>query len=97
MNINQQDRDKLLNFLGYGNLNAPFWFLGMEEGSGGEVNVESNITSRLKFPNGIMDLQEAHIYLGWEYWDKDKPIRFPSVWVYMARFVRALDNPQADD
>ena len=56
-----------------------------------------NITSRLKFPNSIMDLQEAHIYLGWEYWDKDKSIRFPSVWVYMARFVRALDNPQTDN
>ncbi len=113
MNINQQERDKLLNFIGYGNLNAPFWFLGMEEGSGGiqklhadpkqnaienEKLLERNIEKRLRFRENIMDLQEAHNnqHLNWEYW-KPEITRFPSVWVYMARFVRALGNEQASD
>lgn len=96
MEITQQDRAKLLNFLGYGNLKAPFWFLGMEEGTGGAANLEPNIFARLKFIDSVMDLKDAHVHLNWEYWNRDNRVRFPSVWVYMARFVQALDTNDVD-
>lgn len=49
----------LLNFVGYGKLNADVWFLGMEEAGGGE----SNIRSRLKFRQ-VEDCAESHEILG---------------------------------
>ena len=30
----EKERKKVLTFEGYGNKDAPFWFLGMEEGGG---------------------------------------------------------------
>ncbi len=97
--LTSDDREKLLGFLGYGRLEARFWFLGMEEGSGGSDNVEPNIKIRLKFSDTLMDLHEAHdkVYLNWEYWDTSVRVRFPSVWVYMARLVRALSDNNTED
>lgn len=100
MNLKLQEQEKLLNFLGYGNIQGNFWFMGMEEGSGGSDDLEVNIQARIKFSDEIMDLQEAHDenFLGWKYWDINQPIkRFPSVWVYMARIVRALGEEKAAD
>jgi hypothetical protein len=99
MNLTEQERQKLLNFVGYGNPNGRFWFMGMEEGSGGSDNLEPNITARLKFSDEIMDLQDAHDeqHLNWVYWDINKPVKFPSVWVYMARIVRALSQERPQD
>jgi hypothetical protein len=33
MNLHEGEKNRLLEFLGYGNRNAQLWFLGMEEGS----------------------------------------------------------------
>ena len=51
--------EHLLNFVGYGKLNADVWFLGMEEAGDGE----SNIRSRLKFRQ-VDDCAEVHKILG---------------------------------
>jgi hypothetical protein len=51
--------EHLLNFVGYGELNAKVWFLGMEEAGGGEDNVRA----RLKF-RSVEDCKEAHKILG---------------------------------
>lgn len=61
MNIpfTSEQTDKLLSFIGYGNLDAPVWFIGMEEGGGGE----ENLRRRLKFEQ-IEDLKRAHQILG---------------------------------
>jgi hypothetical protein len=32
-----KEKQQLLSFLGYGRLDAPFWFLGMEEAGGGKI------------------------------------------------------------
>lgn len=45
----------LLNFIGYGTLDADVWFLGMEEAGGGE----ENIRTRLKF-RPVEDNARAH-------------------------------------
>ncbi len=51
--------DHLLNFVGYGNLAAGIWFLGMEEAGGGEANLRA----RLGF-HAVEDLAGAHRRLG---------------------------------
>jgi hypothetical protein len=91
MNLTEQERQKLLNFVGYGNPNGHFWFMGMEEGSGGIDDIQPNIDIRLKyFDPSIMDLSKAHTHLGW-------PKKLPSVWIYMARIVRAIGEEKAID
>ena len=57
--ITDSELRHLLGFLGYGNLNGDVWFIGMEEGGGGE----DNIRVRLKF-EVIEDCFEAHKKLG---------------------------------
>jgi hypothetical protein len=75
----------------------------MEEGTGGNRNtLPQNIAVRLRFPTNVMDMAEAHSsdYLGQldsdagKAWDF-KTGKLPTVWIYMARFVRALQG--ADD
>jgi len=57
--ITDNELEHLLNFVGYGKLDADVWFLGMEEAGGGE----SNIRSRLKFRQ-VEDCADAHRILG---------------------------------
>ncbi len=49
----------LLDFVGYGSLDADVWFLGMEEAGGGEANIRA----RLDFQT-VEDNAEAHKRLG---------------------------------
>jgi hypothetical protein len=102
MDFTIQDRDRLINFLGYGNPAGRFWFVGMEEGTGGnDHSLAQNITVRLSFPTNVMDMAEAHNdqHLGQIPSDEGKLWDFrtgklPSVWIYMARFVRALQGAE---
>jgi hypothetical protein len=89
MTLVRADLDKLLNFLGYGTLAAPFWFLGMEEGTAGAQEVQHNIQIRLKAFTPMMDLATAHnaAHLNRP---MDAQTRFTSVWMFMAKIVRAL-------
>lgn len=57
--INSAELQHLLGFIGYGDKDADLWFLGMEEGGGGE----SNIRARLSF-KPFEDNYEAHKKLG---------------------------------
>lgn len=57
--ITDEQLNHLLDFVGYGTLNADVWFLGMEEAGGGE----QNIRTRLEF-QAIEDCAEAHKKLG---------------------------------
>ena len=57
--LTDTELDHLLNFVGYGSLNASVWFAGMEEAGGGE----DNIRSRLNFRQ-VEDCAEAHKTLG---------------------------------
>ena len=53
--LTDAELEHLLNFVGYGELDANVWFIGMEEAGGGE----DNIRSRLKFRK-IEDCANAH-------------------------------------
>jgi len=41
--LSDDELEHLLNFIGYGNLDADVWFLGMEEAGGGEVNIRTRL------------------------------------------------------
>jgi hypothetical protein len=52
--LTDPELDHLLNFVGYGRLDADIWFMGMEEAGGGAANLHI----RLKF-RPMMDNAEA--------------------------------------
>jgi hypothetical protein len=57
--LTDNELNHLLEFVGYGSLNARIWFIGMEEAGGGE----DNLRSRLAFRQ-VEDCAEAHKILG---------------------------------
>ena len=57
--LSDAELEHLLNFIGYGRLDADIWFLGIEEAGGGEANIRT----RLKF-RPVKDNAEAHKMLG---------------------------------
>lgn len=82
--------EHLLNFIGYGRLDAGVWFLGMEEAGGGEANLRS----RLQF-RPIMDCRDAHALLGItkHHWGR-KVIQ--KTWRGMCYVMLRLDGKSAD-
>ena len=64
----ESELQQLLNFVGYGRLDAPVWFVGMEERGGAKT-----IPARMEFRQ-IEDLQDAHVKIkGSKYdWNKQK-------------------------
>jgi hypothetical protein len=98
MALSPEQREKLFNFLGYGNPNASFWFLGMEEAAAGtEESLTRNIQVRLQYDDGVMDLKEAHApeRLNYAYWNNGH--KLPSTWLWMAKFVSGLKNSHTGD
>lgn len=87
--------NQIRSFLGYGNLDAPIWFVGLEEGLGAAAveDCEHNLRARAGF-HRTMDLHEAHLLLH----EHGKPIdlenedekkTFTAVWLWMAKIVLA--------
>jgi hypothetical protein len=97
MKLNPDDLAHLSAFIGYGRLDAPIWFVGMEEGLGGnESALEGNLSVRLGWSARVMDMAEAHDAhnLNGPYFETG---RVPTVWLFMARIARALGREQAAD
>jgi len=79
-----------LKFIGYGSINADYWFLGMEEGGGDE----NNIRIKVKF-KPIEDCAEAHQALGiTKYHIGNKVIQ--RTWWGMCKVMLMLQNKDAD-
>jgi hypothetical protein len=80
--------EHLLNFIGFGRLDADVWFLGMEEAGGGEANIRT----RLKF-RPVMDNAEAHKMLDVTHlhWGKRKIQR---TWRGMCYIMLCLDGTE---
>lgn len=86
--LTDNELEHLLNFVGYGNLNAKVWFIGMEEAGGGE----DNIRSRLKFSK-VEDCANAHKILGITKHHTGRKI-IQSTWRGMCYIMLRLeDNP----
>jgi len=84
--------ERIIGFLGYGNVSAKTWFIGLEEGLGKMTTDDTflNLCSRGDF-NEVMDLSDAHRRL----LENGRPIEIekkpPStqVWRWMARIMLA--------
>jgi hypothetical protein len=87
----------LYNWLGYGQVNSPIWFMGMEEG-GAEVwrnktkTLKQSLEIRSKF-SIQMDFQNV-----WEdlYRVELDSFKGPTVWRFMAAFLLELENSQVN-
>jgi len=86
-------------FMGYGRVDAPIWFLGMEESMGGSRDtaealsqaVDDNIRARLTF-DSVMDMGEAMFKLGWDF---EKETKSPTrVWTWMAYLAIEIEKPE---
>jgi hypothetical protein len=90
MALQNEELEHLLDFVGYGRLDAPVWFLGMEEAGGGE----QNIRARLKFRT-VEDCAEAHRTLGitHRHWGKRVIQR---TWRGMCYIMLRLENKPVD-
>ena len=88
--LTDTDLDHLLNFIGYGKLNADVWFLGMEEGGGGA----NNIRSRLRF-RPVEDCAEAHKILGITKFHTGKK-KIQSTWRGMCCIMLRLEGKPDD-
>lgn len=92
MDISREELDKLLNFKGYSNLDAPIWFLDMEEGTGGSNDpaaIEANIRTRAQHFQPVEDLVESHLHFGY---DIPAQRKFTQVWLWMAKLVRGING-----
>jgi len=78
----------LLKFIGYGSLSAPVWFLGMEEGGGGE----DNLRQRLAF-EAVEDCKKAHANLGITRFHGDRP-RIQRTWRSMCYIMLSLGGQE---
>jgi hypothetical protein len=92
--LTQEERDRLLSFIGYGRLDTPVWFLGMEEGTGGcsLEELAHNLHARAGF-RSVMDLREACLLMRFN----DEPMdvaclpKSPSsVWLWAANLIEAV-------
>jgi hypothetical protein len=88
--LTDTELEHLLNFVGYGNLEADVWFLGMEEGGGGE----ENIRARLKFRQ-VEDCAEAHSTLGITKFHTGQKI-IQSTWRGMCYIMLRLEGKPID-
>jgi hypothetical protein len=90
MALLNNELEHLLNFVGYGRLDAPVWFLGMEEAGGGE----DNLRARLKL-RAVEDCAEAHRILGItkHHWGRRV---IQHTWRGMCYIMLKLDNKATD-
>lgn len=84
--ISDDELGHLLKFIGYGSISAPVWFLGMEEGGGGEENLRKRLTFE-----AIEDCKQAHAKLGITHFHGDHP-RIQRTWRSMCYIMLSLSN-----
>jgi hypothetical protein len=96
--LSQEEIDRVVSFIGYGRVDAPVWFIGLEEGLGemSSADTLANLKVRGGFEN-VMDPRNAHHLRLSEggspiNWDKRPPKT--QVWLYMAKIMRAFNNKE---
>jgi hypothetical protein len=89
--------DRLLGFQGYGRLDAPLWFLGIEEGFGRRLSnpgwdVQRELEVRAQW-TPVMDARAAHLTLDDRYWERRN---YSMVWRNAAKLARGIVLGQSD-
>lgn len=59
--ITDQEWERLVSFKGYGRIDAPAWFIGMEEGGTGTI---ADLRERAQKHDEVEDLLQAHLKIG---------------------------------
>jgi hypothetical protein len=83
---------KLFDFVGYGRLDAPLWFLGMEESVNVLTDLEQSLAAREGFGT-TQDLAEGQRVLGLPL---DERRRLNLVWHFMAKLARCVVDLATD-
>jgi hypothetical protein len=90
--------DYATNFLGYGRLDAPAWFIGMEEGGG---NSFEEVARRIEAwadlgRNSVEDIYCYHLAIGIQEWFAGPRPKLQSTWGALARIQLGLQggNPK---
>ena len=91
------DLQPIFNFISYGRLEAPLWFLGLEEGLGKRYKADHwspawELETRAAWPP-VIDMRQAHETLLDPYWDSGK---YSQVWLVMAQLARGILQRAAD-
>jgi len=86
-------KNRIKNFWGYGSLNAPVWYVGMEEGLGPTTDTEE-LYIRFKAADGktTVDMRKdmAHLVGHMKWFKKDSPIQ--ATWKYPIALYLYLKN-----
>lgn len=95
--ISSHELDNILNFIGYGSLSAPLWFLGVEESLGKRYKAEHwSYEWELRLRSSwspVMDMRTAHEMLRDPYWES---VKLSYVWVLMAQLARGILHHASD-
>lgn len=89
--VTPEDLQTVLNFIGYGNLEAPLWFIGKEEGVGKPLrtlswSLDRELQTRATW-SPVMDMFDAHRTLRNIYW---VDLEFPWKLVLISRLARGI-------
>lgn len=95
LNLSEEAIARIAGFLGYGNVSARVWFVGIEEGLGKVEDLEAatNLAARGTFEE-TMDLRQAHLRLTRHGRQIDMEMEAPptQVWRWMARIMLATEK-----
>jgi hypothetical protein len=97
LDLTPEEIQRIVNFLGYGRITAPVWFIGMEEGLGRMSSEDAvrSLKARGSF-EPTMDLYQACLNLRQGGQPIDIETNPPStpVWKFMAKIMRAIHGEQ---
>jgi len=80
-------------FFGYGDLTAPIWFIGMEEGGGGEENIRTRLeTWDFRGRRQLEDLAEYHEAMVFEKLTSKKRVSIQPTWEKLIYFQMAAEG-----
>jgi hypothetical protein len=92
MRISEAKFARLCNFVGYGRLAAPVWFIGLEEGGGSE----EGLLARVHFDQ-VMDCAEAHCRLDIRHFHDGPSPRLQRTWAAMCSVMLELTGDVNED
>ncbi|MBY5988543.1 hypothetical protein [Roseovarius atlanticus] len=85
------------NFYGYGDLSAPIWFIGMEEGGGGKDTVEKRLEAwERRGRRAVEDLADYHEAMGVGHLTTGKNVKLQSTWAKLIYFQMSAEGAKPD-
>ncbi|WP_420555647.1 hypothetical protein [Roseovarius sp.] len=84
-------------FYGYGDLSAPIWFIGMEEGGGGKDTVEKRLEAwDRRGRRAVEDLADYHEAMGVGHLTTGKNVKLQSTWAKLIYFQMSAEGETAE-